>query len=59
MYMYQYVCVGGGGAADDRQCLRSHRRNRQLKIVYFYFVTSKVFKWAAYWKRNYASIIIL
>ena len=42
MYMYHTVC---GGAADGWRRLLSHRRNRELKMVYFNFVTITLFKY--------------
>jgi len=53
-YMYQCARVRHttGGA-----CMRSHRRNKKLRMIYFNFVTIKLFKWTASWKSNYADFV--
>jgi len=56
VWRYTYQC---GGAADGGRRLRSQRRNRALKVVYFNVLTIKLFKWTAPLKSNYASIIII
>jgi len=56
VWRYTYQC---GGAADGGRRLRSHRRNRAPKVVYFNVLTIKLFKWTAPLKSNYASIIII